>query len=139
MSPSYHNHDPAQYRREEEAARRAQMDPVEVPSDAFNALAEIGRRMIFVVLSSGGLVAAPRQQQDEHISHAVLADGGSVLAAGEFEVRFDGSATVVSELNNMSGHYRPSADSLVVATEAFEAAGIRVLPDAVTPYDFGAP
>ena len=139
MSPSYHNRDPAQYQREQEAARRAQVAPVEVPSDAFDAFAAVGTRMIFVVSGEGKLVVARRRQRGEHISHAVLAGGGSVLAAGEFEVGFDGSSKVVSELNNMSGHYRPSADSLAVAAEAFEAAGIRVLPDAVTPYDFGAP
>ena len=92
--------------------------------------------MIFVVLTEGGLVVAPRQQRLENISHAVLAERRPVLAAGEFEVEFEGRTMVVSALNNMSGHYQPAADSLEVAQEAFEAVGIYVRPGAVTPYDF---
>ena len=102
--------------------------------------------MIFVVLTGGGLVAAPRLQRYRHISHTVLASGVPVLAAGEFAVEHDGTTMIVSALNNMSGHYQnmsghyqPGTGALAVAAEAFEAAGIRVLPDAVTPYDFGAP
>ncbi|WP_420439788.1 hypothetical protein [Candidatus Poriferisodalis sp.] len=95
--------------------------------------------MIFVLLPGGGLVAARRQQRGEHISHAVLAPGGPVLAAGEFRMDFDGSAMVVSELNDMSGHYRPGADALALAKETFEAAGIDVRPSGVTSYDWETP
>ena len=95
--------------------------------------------MIFVLLPGGGLVAAPRQQRGEHISHPVLANGGTVLAAGEFQTDFDGSAIVVSELDNMSGHYQPSSATLALARTAFEAAGINVRPDGVRPYDWEAP
>ena len=94
--------------------------------------------MIFVLLPGGGLVAAPRQQRGEHISHAVLAHGRPVLAAGEFQMDFDDSAMVVSELNDMSGHYRPAADALALATAGFKAAGIDVRPDGVTSYDWEA-
>ena len=95
--------------------------------------------MIFVLLPGGGLVAAPRQQRGEHISHAVLANSGPVLGAGEFQMDFDGSAMVVSELNNMSGHYQPGAEALALAKAAFEAAGIDVRPAGIRPYDWEAP
>ena len=138
MSPPYYNRLHSRLPQEQEAVRRARVVPVEIPSGAFGALRAAGVRMIFVVLSWGGLVAAPRRQRGENTSHAVLADGGPVLAAGEFEVEFDGPTMFVSALNNMSGHYQPTPDSLAVAQEAFEAAGIHVRPGAVTPYDFKA-
>ncbi len=94
--------------------------------------------MIFVVLTDGRLVAAPRRQHGENISHAVLANGGPVLAAGEFSVEFHGSEIVVSALNDMSGHYRPGADGLAIAQETFETAEISVRSEAVTSYDWEA-
>ncbi len=92
--------------------------------------------MIFVVLNNGKLVAAPRERGAAHTSHAVLANGGPVLAAGEFTVEFRGSEIMVSALNDMSGHYQPGADGLAVAQDAFEAAGISVRPEATTSYDW---
>lgn len=95
--------------------------------------------MIFVVLVNGALLAAPRRHHDEDISHAVLADGGPVLAAGEFDAEIIGPQLFVSSLNNLSGHYRPTADSLTVARRAFETAGITVRCDAITSDDWEAP
>ncbi|WP_420626347.1 hypothetical protein [Candidatus Poriferisodalis sp.] len=139
MSPPYYNRLHSRLPQEQEAVHRARVVPFGIPSEAFDALAAAGVRMVFVVLAGSGLVAAPRRQRGEHISHAVLADGGPVLAAGEFEVEFDGATMFISAINNMSGHFQPPADSLEVAQEAFGAAGIHVRPDAVTPYDFRAP
>lgn len=138
MPPLYYNHDLPGLRREQDDAQRAGVDPVKIPSDEFSALAATGVRMIFVISPDGQLVAAPRRHRGEYITHAVLADGGPVLAAGEFDVEFEGASMVVSWLDNMSGHYRPDADSLVVAVEAFEAAEICVRPDAVLRLDFDA-
>ena len=94
--------------------------------------------MIYVVVG-GRLWASKRQVGVEHISHAVLAAGGPVQAAGEFEAVTEQGGLVVSALNNMSGHYRPAAASLRVAQQAFEAAGIRVRLGAIRSYDFGTP
>lgn len=113
--------------------------PVDVPSSEFAALAATEVRMIFAVLVDGSLVAAPRRHHDEDISHAALAGGGPVLAAGEFRVEFQGSAIAVSELNDMSGHYQPGAEGLVAAQRAFETAGIDVRPGAINSYDWEAP
>lgn len=139
MPTEYENHLPSRLSREQEDARRARVVPVDVPGDAFATLVAERVRMIFVVLPSGALVAAPRRRRGENISHAVLAAGGPVLAAGEFQMDFGGTTMEVSELDNMSGHYRPSSDALAIARTAFEAAGISVRPGAVTPYDWEAP
>ena len=63
----------------------------------------------------------------EDISHAVLADGGHVQAAGEFEMVEFEDVKVVTLLNNMSGHYRPGRESLDVAMEAFDQRGVASL------------
>ena len=93
--------------------------------------------MIFV-MTGGRLLVSKRLVFGEHISHAVIADGAPVQAAGEFEVVEEQSATVVSILNNLSGHYRPAESSLAVAQEAFEAAGLRIRPGGVRHYDLQA-
>lgn len=101
---------------------------------AFDALAAEGEKMIYVV-AGGRLLMSKRRVGVEHITHAVLAEGDPVQAAGEFEIVVEHGALVVSALDNMSGHYRPAAASLDVAQQAFEAAGIRVRSGAVRRYD----
>ena len=136
MSPSYYNQLPLQLQRELETAQRVRLSPVEIPSTEFDSLAAEGVRMIYVV-AGGHLIASKRQVGGEHISHAVLANGGPVQAAGEFETGTGHGAPVVSALNNMSGHYRPAKASLDVARIAFESAGIRIPTGAVHSYDYG--
>ena len=85
-------------------------------------MAAEGERTIYVV-AGDRLLVSKRHVIGEHISHAVLADGGHVQAAGEFEVVEFGDIKVVTSLNDMSGHYRPGRESLDVAMEAFESAG----------------
>lgn len=132
----FYNVLPEKLPEEQEAARRAGVVPVEAPGPGFEALAAEGERMIFVVVD-GQLLVSKRRVMGESISHAVLADGGPVEVAGEFEVAGEGETVVVTALNNMSGHYRPDADSLSVAKEAFEARGVPVRPGCIRPYDWG--
>ena len=121
-----------------DAARRAGVAAVEVSSAAFDWLAAEGERMIYVV-AGDRLLVSKRHVMGEHISHAVLADGGHVQAAGEFEMVEFGDVKVVTSLNNMSGHYRPGRESLDVAMEAFDERGLRVLADGVEQYDWHTP
>ena len=74
----------------------------------------------------------------ENISHAVLAGGEPVQAAGEFEAVAEGESVVVAALDNMSGPYRTDEGSLSLAREAFEARGVPVRPGGVRPYDWEA-
>ena len=107
MSRVFYNLRPEGLQAEHEAARRAGVVPADVPGAAFHALAAEGERMIYVLVG-GRLVVSRRRSMGENITHAVLADGGPVQAAGEFEVVEEGDAMVVTALNNMSGHYRPT-------------------------------
>lgn len=70
--------------------------------------------MIYVV-AGGSPFVAPRIAGGEEITHAALATGGPVQAAGELEVvQFGADATVI-HLDNNSGHYVPESESLIVA------------------------
>ena len=109
-----------------------------MPSAEFDWLAAEGERMIYV-LAGDRLPVSKRYVMGEHITHAVLAGGGPVQAADEFEVIDFGDVKEVTALTNMSGHYQPGHESLAVAKEAFEARGWRVLPDGVEQYDWRTP
>ncbi len=135
MPDSYYNRYPERYEAELLAARRAGVVPVEVPGAAFDALAAEGETMIYVVVG-GRLLVSKRRSLGEHITHTVLAHGGPVQAAGEFNIGWQQGARVVTALNNASGHYQPAGDSLAVAREAFETRGMPVRPDGVWHYDW---
>ena len=92
--------------------------------------------MIYVLVGDR-LLASKRQVLGEYITHAVLAGGEPVQAAGEFDVRWQSGDAVVTRLNNMSGHYWPAGASLAVAQAAFEARGLPVRADGVKHYDWG--
>ena len=136
MPRVFYNLHPEGLPTEQEAARRAKVMPVDVPSSAFDALATEGERMIYVVVG-GRPVVSIRRAIGENITHAVLADGRPVEAAGELEVAREDDTVVVTALDNMSGHYRPDAGSLTVAKEAFEKRGVPVRPGCVRAYDWG--
>ena len=130
MSRTYYNRYPEHLPEEMAAAERAGAVAVEVPSAEFEILVALGDLMIYVVVGDRPLVCH-RHLMGEQVSHAVLAGGGPVHAAGEIEVVHDGSEHLVMLVNNRSGHYRPDPESLVVARQAFEARGLRVLPGSV--------
>lgn len=131
----FYNRLPERLPDEQEAARRAGVVPVEVPGFAFVALASEGKRLIYVMVD-GRLLVSRRYVRHENITHAVLAGGESVQAAGEFEAVAEGESVVVVALDNMSGHYRPDEGSLSLARDAFEARGVPVRPGCVRPYDW---
>lgn len=135
MLDSYHNRYPDQLATELDAARRVGFVPVEVPGSAFDAVSGEGVTMIYVVVGDR-LLVSQRRLMDEHISHAVLAGGKPVQAAGEVKVRRQRDTLVVTALNNASGHYQPEAASLAVAQEAFESRGVAIRPDGVRHYDW---
>ncbi|MCY4103237.1 MAG: hypothetical protein OXG55_08270 [bacterium] len=130
MPRTYDNRYPEHLLQEMAAAERAGAVTVEVPSTEFETLVELGEPMIYVVVGDRPLVCR-RHLMGEQISHAVLSRGGPVYAAGEIEVVRDGSEQLVILVNNRSGHYRPGPESLVVARQALEARGLRVLPGSV--------
>lgn len=131
---SYYNLDPLALEQERIAARRVGVTAIAVPGVEFDRLAADGEPMIYVV-AGDQLLVSERQVMGVHITHAVLAEGGLVQAAGEFEVvGFEGAWKIMT-LNNKSGHYRPGSESVQVAIEAFELRGCEVMRDGVERYD----
>ena len=130
MPRSYYNAYPERLLDELNAARRAEVAPVEVTSDNLDRMAAKDKRMIYTVVGER-LVVSPRQAMGEHISHAVLAGGGPVWAAGEFEATSTAGSVEIMNLDNMSGHYRPGSESLEIAKAAFEARGATVRAEGV--------
>jgi hypothetical protein len=95
------------------------------PADAsFDAI--IGRGTIkWAVLRDGTLVVEPKFVDGQEISHAVLSNGDPVLAAGEADIV--GSRSLGywgTDLNNHSGHFQPSVESLQLGRDAFGEYGI---------------
>ncbi len=136
MFDSYHNRSPDQLAAELDAARRVGFAPVEVPGPQFDALVAEGQPMIYVLVGDR-LLVSKRQILSEYITHAVLAGGEPVQAAGEFDVLLQPGGAVVRSLNNMSGHYWPAGASLAVAQAAFKTRGLPVRADGVQHYDWG--
>lgn len=59
------------------------------------------------------------------ISHSVLSGGAAVRAVGEAEVAGSADTGYFGlEINNHSGHFLPSEESLQIGTDAFAEAGI---------------
>jgi len=78
----------------------------------------------FIVDQLGDIVITPYAVNGVEISHAVLSNGQSVLAAGQAEVVTLGDKFFGININNHSGHFLPSAESLQTAREAFAKNGI---------------
>lgn len=78
----------------------------------------------WVVDQDGVLHISPKTVHGQEISHAALAGGRPVLAAGEANISARGGAVIGLELSNYSGHYRPTAASIDIGTQAFGRLGI---------------
>ena len=89
----------------------------------FDAIVNQGTTKL-VVTESGELLVAPHSVGGVEISHAVLAGGQPVLAAGEAEIAGAGGQYVGLNISNWSGHYMPSEESLSIARAAFAAVGV---------------
>ena len=129
----FYNLDSESLSEELQAAWTVGARPIVVPSDAFLNLAATGERLVYAVVDDVLLVSGLFVQH-HRITHAVLAAGRPVSAAGEVELLAEPGFMVVMELNNRSGHYQPDRQSLEVAKAAFEARGFRVPDESIRPY-----
>ena len=134
MPSLFHNRFPDELDLELAAARIVQAVPVVVPSEAFVSLSRRGERLIYAVVEGVLLVSEPTVLL-QRITHAALAEGRPVRAAGEVELIAEPDYMVVLELNNRSGHYLPDGTSLHVARAAFEEHGFSVSDDSLVPYN----
>ena len=94
-------------------------------AQAFDA-AISGGTVKWAVLQNGDVVVLPKFVKGKEISHSVLSGGSPVRAAGEADIAGSSSSGYFGlDINNHSGHFRPSSGSLDVGKKAFERAGIK--------------
>lgn len=71
----------------------------------------------------------PKFVDGVEIAHSVLSGGPAVRAAGEADVAGSADTGYFGlEINNNSGHFLPSEESLQTGIDAFAEAGIEFLP-----------
>lgn len=92
--------------------------------------------MIYVIVD-GILLVSKALVYPERMHHSVLAGGRPVQAAGEVDVISGEGYRLVLNLNNLSGHYQPSASCLDWAVAVFSSLGFEIGTDAVQPYTGG--
>lgn len=80
----------------------------------------------WAVREDGSLVVIPKFVNGQEISHSVLTRGAPVRAAGEADIAgSSGDGFFGLDINNHSGHFLPSSESLQVGRAAFAAVGVQ--------------
>jgi hypothetical protein len=122
--PPFPNQLPRELAGELETARRLGVKPLEPGTQEFDDLINTGEKLKWAVLEDGRLVVIPKYVHGTEIKHSVLSGGAPVRAAGEVEIAGGGGSYYGLALDNVSGHFRPSAESLAIGREAFRRYGI---------------
>jgi hypothetical protein len=78
----------------------------------------------WAVLEDGSLVVMPKNAGGVELKHSVLSGGRPVRAAGEADIAGGNGNYFGLEINNNSGHFRPSQESLQIGVVAFRSFGI---------------
>jgi len=78
----------------------------------------------WAVTTASELVVIPKIVNGQEIPHTVLTRGQPVLAAGEAEIAGSNGQYIMLSINNYSGHFRRTADSLEIGKEAFRQQSI---------------
>jgi len=91
-------------------AERLGVRPLQPSDRGFETVANSGR-VKWAITEQGELRVIPHTVEGIEISHAVLTEGGPVLAAGEADVAVIGELKVGTEITPRSGHFLQGADS----------------------------
>ncbi|MER6612810.1 putative T7SS-secreted protein [Streptomyces xantholiticus] len=127
LSPClFHNRMPGELAGELADAERLGVKPMRVGDEGFDDVINSGT-VKWAVTEEGELVFIPKHVQGTELKHPVLTNGAPVRAAGEAEIAGSGGNYFGMDINNQSGHYWPSQESLDIGKEAFDRAGIPIL------------
>ncbi|MFG2332776.1 RHS repeat-associated core domain-containing protein [Streptomyces sp. NPDC048604] len=112
--------------RDEElaTANRLGVQPLTPGTKDFDDLLDTGEQLKWAVLEDGRLVVVPKFVKGEEISHAVLSGGDPVRAAGEAQIVGSQGQYWGTHIDNHSGHFQPSLESLEIGKEAFRKFGV---------------
>ncbi|MEV6318647.1 DUF6531 domain-containing protein [Streptomyces sp. NPDC051776] len=125
LSP-YPNTMPEKLAGELADAERLGVRPVKVGEEGFDDAINSGK-VKWAVTEQGDLVVMPKHVNGVELKHPVLTGGRPVQTAGEADIAGGGGQYFGLELDNNSGHYLPSLESLQIGRDAFERAGISFL------------
>jgi hypothetical protein len=115
---------PGTLSQELSTAERLGVKPTAAGSAGFDAALSTGT-VKWAVLRDGTLVVVPKFVDGVEISHSVLSGGAAVRAAGEADVAGSADTGYFGlDINNHSGHFLPSQESLQIGISAFNSAGI---------------
>ena len=117
------NLQPADLAAELAEAARLGATPLKFADEGFEAVVNSGK-IKFIVNEFGEVVIIPHTVNTIEISHAVLSRGRPVLAAGEADIAGSAGNFVGVLIDNRSGHFMPTLESLTIARQAFESIGI---------------
>lgn len=121
MGETFSNQLPEKLEEEKDFANAIGVEPIRADHPGFSELVDSGEPLIWAIDVQGNLVFSLGT-----INHSVLVDGGPVISAGEVNLVSDGQGGyVIVDINNRSGHYQPSEESLEIAVEIFKSYGIR--------------
>ncbi|WP_426746864.1 polymorphic toxin-type HINT domain-containing protein [Myxococcus faecalis] len=115
---------PGALAREIADAKRVKAPIMEAGARGFQELVDSGEVIKYVVTSAGKLIVAPHTYLGVEIKHSVLSGGRPVLAAGEAMIARGGDTYFGLRINNTSGHFRPTEESVMYARDAFAKIGI---------------
>ena len=82
-------------------------------------------------VSESGQVRVVPDLTGGHVHPSIFGGGQAVLAAGEVTI---GAGGVVTKLNNISGSFLPTPESLFTASRMMQIQGMKIAPGAVQPY-----
>ncbi|MBO8188174.1 putative T7SS-secreted protein [Streptomyces spirodelae] len=119
----YENQLPDELPNELADAERLGVKPIKVGEEGFDEAVNSGT-IKWAVTEDGDLVVMPKTVGGVELKHPVLTGGRPVQTAGEAEIAGSEGNYFGLELNNNSGHFKPSLESLQIGRDAFERAGI---------------
>jgi hypothetical protein len=95
------------------------VNPIKGGDPEFDEIVNAGTIKWAVTLQAE-LVIIPKYVGPNEIAHTVLTNGLPVLAAGEAEITAAAGTYWGLEINNHSGHFKASLESLEIGKELFE-------------------
>jgi Pretoxin HINT domain len=119
--PTFTNKLPGRLADEMATAEAAGVRPIEPGTAAFDKVINSGESVKFAVSENGALRVVPHSVDGVgEISHAIINGGAPVIAAGEAQIAGASGGYFGLTINNWSGHYMPSTESLATAIKAFK-------------------
>src|SRR5690242_7830693 len=121
----FENHFPQFLQSELAIARALHVKPLRVGEKGFDEVID-SDKVKWAIDANGVLKVIPKRVGSKEIKHSVITGGKPVLAAGEAYIAGSNGTYYLLDIDNNSGHFLPSSESLQLGINAFAAAGVIV-------------